>query len=135
MSRSVACIVYEDGKVLIAKRIENGDMGGRWEFPGGKIDGNEDASAAITREMSEEFGVKARAEEKICSASFIHRGKECFVTAYRVRLERDGVQIPFTLSEHTEYEWVNADEIPNRPFVDSDLKLYPAVKEYLEKQK
>lgn len=135
MSRSVACIVYKDGKVLIAKRIARGDMGGRWEFPGGKIDGTEDASAAVTREMSEEFGVKAHAEEKICAASFTHQGKECVVTAYRVYLEHDGVQIPFTLSEHTEYEWVFADEILNRPFVDSDLQLYPAVKAYLEKLK
>ena len=132
MSRSVACIVYKDGKLLIAKRIARGDMGGRWEFPGGKIDGDEDASSAITREMNEEFGIKARADEKICAASFIHHGKECLVTAYRVHLEHDGVQAPFKLSEHTEYEWVSADEIPNRPFVDSDLQLYPAVKAYLE---
>ena len=38
MSRSIACIDYRNGKVFIAKRQMKGDMGGRWEFPGGKIE-------------------------------------------------------------------------------------------------
>ena len=38
MSSSIACISYKDGKVFIAKRQQKGDMGGRWEFPGGKIE-------------------------------------------------------------------------------------------------
>ncbi|MGP1475229.1 MAG: NUDIX domain-containing protein [Treponema sp.] len=135
MSCSVACIIYKDGRILIAKRIDKGDMGGRWEFPGGKIDGNEDADAAIEREMFEEFGVKAYAGEKICEASFMHKGKKCSVAAYCVSLEHDGISIPFTLSEHTAYEWVELNEILNRSFVDSDMKLYPSVKKYLEKLK
>ena len=49
MSSSVACIIYKDGRILIAKRIDKGDMGGRWEFPGGKIDGDEDADTAIAQ--------------------------------------------------------------------------------------
>ena len=47
MSRSIACIDYRNGKVFIAKRQMKGDMGGRWEFPGGKIEENEDFETAI----------------------------------------------------------------------------------------
>lgn len=135
MSRSVACIIYKNGRILIAKRIEKGDMGGRWEFPGGKIDGNEDTDTAIEREMSEEFGVRAYAGKKICEAEFVHKEKKCSVAAYLVTLEHDGIEIPFTLSEHTSYEWVDLNEILNRPFVDSDMQLYPQVKKYLENLK
>ena len=56
MSRSIACIDYRDGKLLIAKRKSGGDMGERWEFPGGKIEEGEDFAQAINREMQEEFG-------------------------------------------------------------------------------
>ena len=82
MSRSVACIDYRDGKILIAKRIVRGDMGGRWEFPGGKIEEGEDYSTAIKREMQEEFGVEVTVGEKIASADFIHSGKACLAVLY-----------------------------------------------------
>ena len=65
MSDSVACIDYRDGKIFIAKRQKGGDMGGRWEFPGGKIDSGEDYQQAIKREMNEEFSVDVDVFEKI----------------------------------------------------------------------
>ena len=72
MSRSIACIDYRKGKIFIAKRIETGDMGGRWEFPGGKIDEGEDFVTAIKREMKEEFGVEVEVFDKLCQVSFEH---------------------------------------------------------------
>ena len=132
MSSSVACIVYKNGKLFIAKRKSIGDMGGKWEFPGGKIENNEAPEIAIKREMQEEFGVEASVGEKIGTANFIHSGKTCVVDAYKVDFAHDGMSIPFVLTEHTEYKWVNPLEIKKLDFVDSDLKLYPYVLEYLK---
>lgn len=132
MSSSVACIVYKDKKIFIAKRKQIGDMGGKWEFPGGKIENNEAPEVAIKREMQEEFGVEVTVGEKIGSTSFMHRGKDCTVNAYSVQFAHDGMNIPFVLTEHTEYKWVNPLEIKKLDFVDSDLKLYPYVLEYLK---
>ena len=77
MSSSVACIIYKNGKVLIAHRNPTGDMGNRWEFPGGKVDEGETDEISIIREMSEEFGVKAVPGKKIASTTFYHKNKEC----------------------------------------------------------
>lgn len=133
MSNSVACIVYKNGKILVAHRIPKGDMGNRWEFPGGKVDVGETDQMAIVREMSEEFGVAAVPGEKITSCSFFHKDKECFLNAYLVQLEHDGLEKPYILTEHTEYKWVFPKEIENLNFVDSDLKIYPDVLKFLEK--
>lgn len=133
MSNSVACIVYKDGKILVAHRIPKGDMGNRWEFPGGKVDAGETDQMAIVREMREEFGVKAVPGEKITSCSFFHKEKECFLNAYLVQLEHDGIEKPYVLTEHTEYKWVFPKEIENLSFVDSDLKIYHDVLKFLEK--
>ncbi len=133
MSNSVACIVYKNGKILIAHRIPKGDMGNRWEFPGGKVDDGETDQMTIVREMREEFGVKAEPGEKITSCSFFHKEKECFLNAYLVQLEHDGLEKPYILTEHTEYKWVFPKEIENLNFVDSDLKIYPDVLKFLEK--
>jgi len=132
MSSSVACIAYKNNKIFIAKRKLIGDMGGKWEFPGGKIENDEAPEITIKREMQEEFGVEVTVGEKIGSASFMHRGKDCTVNAYSVQFAHDGMNIPFVLTEHTEYKWVNPLEIKQLDFVDSDLKLYPYVLKYLK---
>lgn len=127
MSRSIACIDYRDGKVFIAKRQNKGDMGGRWEFPGGKLDEGEDNVQAIEREMMEEFGVKVTVGDKICESTFNHKDKLCYLDAYLVTFEHDGMEKPFMLTEHTDYRWAPLEEIPTLNFVDSDLGIYPAV--------
>ena len=129
MSRSIACIDIREGKVFLAKRQNTGDMGGRWEFPGGKIDAGEDFETAIKREMNEEFGVEVEVFEKLCEVTFEHKGKECFVDAFRVHFAEDGLSRRFTLSEHTDYKWEDFNKIPELNFVDSDLKIYAKLKE------
>ncbi len=131
MSRSIACIDYRNGKLLIAKRKSGGDMGERWEFPGGKIEEGEDFTQAINREMLEEFGCKVKIFEQLAKADFVHNGKNCTVNAFRVEFENDGVDKPFVLTEHTRTQWVSPDQILSRSFVDSDLSLFPQIKQSL----
>ena len=63
MSRSIACIDYRNGKVFIAKRQMKGDMGGRWEFPGGKIEEGETPQEALVREIKEELEIEIKSAE------------------------------------------------------------------------
>ncbi|MBQ7752417.1 MAG: NUDIX domain-containing protein [Treponema sp.] len=132
MSRSIACIDYRKGKIFIAKRIETGDMGGRWEFPGGKIDEGEDFVTAIKREMKEEFGVEVEVFDKLCQVSFEHKGKLCYVDAFKVHFLEDGIERHFTLSEHTDYKWEDFSKIPSLSFVDSDMKIYELLKDRID---
>ena len=131
MGTSIACIIYKDRKILIAHRNPVGDMGNRWEFPGGKVDPGENDLQAVIREMKEEFGVKAEVFEKITSSVFEHKGKKNILNAYRVSLEHDGLEKPYVLTEHTEYKWVKPEEIEKLSFVDSDLAIYPEVLKFL----
>ena len=60
--------------------------------------------------------------DTLATGSFIHKGVECSVTAYRVKLLNDGINKPFTFTEHTEAKWVPVNQIKTLSFVDSDLK-------------
>ena len=135
MSRSIACIDYRDGKIFIAKRQMVGDMGGRWEFPGGKIEEGEDLETAVIREMQEEFGVTVSVGEKITSGTFMHRQKPCTLDVLEVHFPHDGMTDSFILTEHTDYKWALLDEIPKLNFVDSDLSIYNDVKKWCENEK
>ena len=135
MSRSIACIDYRDGKIFIAKRQMVGDMGGRWEFPGGKIEDGEDLQTAVVREMQEEFGVTVTVGRKITSGTFTHKGKTCTLDVLEVTFPHDGMEKKFELTEHTDYTWAEIDSIPGLNFVDSDLSIYADVKKWCENEK
>jgi len=129
MSHSVACIDVRDGKVFVAKRQNKGDMANRWEFPGGKMDEGETPEQTICREMEEEFGVKVKVLEPLADVEFKHKEKTCYVTAYRVHFEEDGLSRRFTLTEHTDYMWTDFNKITELEFVDSDILLYNKFKD------
>ena len=73
-------------------------------------------------------------EQNHISSEFEHRGKVSVLNAYLVQFDHNGIEKPYVLTEHTEYKWVLPEEIPNLNFVDSDLKIYPAVLEYLKRK-
>lgn len=51
-------LVWEDGRLLVARRPPDGLLGGLWEFPGGKIEEGEEPADAVRRELREEMGVE-----------------------------------------------------------------------------
>ena len=129
---SIACIVLDGRQILIAHRNPTGQMGGRWEFPGGKVEAGESDLAAVVREFKEEFGVRVKTGEHVADAEFKHNGETVALHAYRVFVPHKGKIIKYKLTEHTGYRWVDIGDIPSFNFVDSDLLLYSAVKKYVE---
>ncbi|HPE59698.1 MAG TPA: 8-oxo-dGTP diphosphatase MutT [Thiolinea sp.] len=45
--------------ILLARRLQGKHQGGKWEFPGGKVESGESPQQALTRELSEEVGIQA----------------------------------------------------------------------------
>ena len=53
----VAAVIVQNGRVLLCRRPEGGQDGGRWEFPGGKVKRGETPQDALVRELMEELGL------------------------------------------------------------------------------
>lgn len=128
---SVACIAFDGKKILVAHRNPVGQMGGRWEFPGGKVEEGETDEQAVVREFQEEFGETVAAGEKIGETFFMHSGEQVALHAYEIKVPHDGMTKKYVLSEHSEYKWVEPAEIPTLSFVDSDMLIYPAVVKWI----
>lgn len=128
---SVAGIAVYGRTVFIAKRNPTGQMASRWEFPGGKVDPGEGEETALAREFKEEFGIDITVGSRIAEAFFEHNGQSVCLHAYHITVPHRGQSRPYTLTEHTEYTWASIETIPQLSFVDSDLLLYPAVKDFV----
>ncbi len=128
---SVAGIAFEGRRVLIAHRNPTGQMGNRWEFPGGKVDGDESDTEALSREYREEFGIEIKIGRKIAETDFEHNGQKVNLHAYEIHVPHDGTEKNYELTEHSEYRWADIEEIEKLDFVDSDMKIYPSVKKFI----
>ena len=53
----IGLIFNQRQEILIAKRPSHKHLGGLWEFPGGKIEANEDHFQALQRELKEELNI------------------------------------------------------------------------------
>jgi A/G-specific adenine glycosylase len=55
-----AALVWRGRHLLIARRPDEGLLGGLWEFPGGKVEPGETPAEAACREVREETGLRIR---------------------------------------------------------------------------
>jgi A/G-specific adenine glycosylase len=53
-------IVVRAGNVLICQRLQQGPLGGFWEFPGGKQEPGESREQCLSRELAEELAIRVR---------------------------------------------------------------------------
>lgn len=56
-------LLNTDHKILLTERPEGKIMAGYWEFPGGKLEADEDFKSAAIRELYEELNLKARQQD------------------------------------------------------------------------
>lgn len=54
---AVGVVETAEHRVLVARRPDHQHQGGRWEFPGGKIEAGESLAEALMREFAEEVGL------------------------------------------------------------------------------
>lgn len=50
-------VIKKNHQVFLTKRADNVHQGGKWEFPGGKVESGESVFEALHRELQEEIGI------------------------------------------------------------------------------
>ena len=122
----VAALIKKDGKYLIAKR-STGDPNvlGKWEFPGGKVREDETEKHAIEREIKEEFEMDIKANKFIINNICEYPTKTIDLRLY----ECGYLSGEFNLHDHSEYKFVDKEDIINNDLCPADIPLAEYVKE------
>ncbi len=119
-SVSTAAIIRRGDELLVGLRWAGGDVGDRWEFPGGKAEPGESPEAALRRELREELGIDAEIGAEIGETRFSHRGTEIRLVAFEVTTWTGSPQT----REHRTLRWVAVAELERLALVESDRRLY-----------
>ena len=126
MIKVVAALIEKDGKYLIARR-STGDKNvlGKWEFPGGKVKENESEEQAIEREIKEEFEMDIKANKFLINNICEYPTKTIDLRLY----ECEYISGEFNLHDHSEYKFVNKEEMLKFDLCPADIPLAEYVKE------
>ncbi len=125
MIKVVAALIENDNKVLLARR-STGDINvlGKWEFPGGKVEKDENELDAIEREIKEEFELIIKAKKFITNNVCEYPTKVVDLRLYKC----DYVSGKFNLHDHSEYKWVDKEELLKYDLAPADIPLAEFVK-------
>ena len=125
MMSVVAALIEKDNKVLIAKRSSGyPNVFGKWEFPGGKVEPGENEMHAIEREIKEEFELIIKAKDFIINNVCEYPTKVVDLRLYKC----DYVSGKFNLHDHSEYKWVNKEQLLEYDLAPADIPLAEYVK-------
>jgi len=72
------------GRVLIAKRPDRVHQGGRWEFPGGKLEPGETPATALARELNEELGIRVLSSRPLIRVHHDYGDRHILLDVHRV---------------------------------------------------
>ncbi len=105
----VCALIERDGRVLMAQRPAHKHLGGKWEFPGGKVEPGETHEAALHRELHEELGSAVEIVRALPPHTHHYETISVRLIPFVARLA-SGSPEPHT-HEHAALAWVPADEL------------------------
>jgi A/G-specific adenine glycosylase len=114
-----AAVIQRSGRVLIAQRPESGLLGGLWEFPGGKVEPDEELPAGLRREIQEELAVHIEVGAHLGVYEHAYTHFRVTLHAFSCRL-LDGEPQPI---EAADLRWVTPPELKEYPMGKIDREI------------
>ena len=115
----VGVVLNADGEVLIDQRLEEGLLGGMWEFPGGKQELGETIQTCIARELQEELGIAVTLGDELITVDHAYSHKKLrFVVHLCTWLSGE----PQPLASQ-QVRWVRPESLKEFPFPAANARI------------
>ena len=119
----VGVVLNAAGEVLIDQRLEEGLLGGLWEFPGGKQESGEPIEVCIARELQEELGIEVTVGEELIVVDHAYSHKKLRFVVHLCTWE-SGDPRPLASQQ---VRWVKPRELKDFPFPAANARIIEAL--------
>ena len=118
-------VITKDRKMLILKRAPDAHVfPEHWDFPGGKLEHDENPKEGLKREVNEETALEIDAGKPVFVFVEKVHDHSAVIIVYESKFVSGEVKLS---NEHTEWKWASKEKI-------MELKCEPYVKEYLKER-
>ncbi|WP_409421116.1 8-oxo-dGTP diphosphatase MutT [Pseudaeromonas sp. ZJS20] len=107
------------GRFCICQRHARQHQGGKWEFPGGKVEAGESLPQALARELKEEIGIEVAACEPLLAISHDYGDKQVLLDVWLVSRFSGQAQG----LEGQPLRWVSASELADYAFPEANQAI------------
>lgn len=115
----VCAIIWMGDKILVAQRSEKMSLPLKWEFPGGKVDGNESEEDCLHRELKEELNINIKICERLSPS--IHDYGTFAIRLIPFIVEYSDGEIK--LAEHREAKTYAKEDLKDLDWAQADLPI------------
>ena len=126
---NVVCgLIVVNGRFLAARRAASRRFPLLWEFPGGKIEAEEDPPAALERELMEELSLKVRILRKLEAVTFADSSSSIRLIPFLCVPDQEAAPVPH---EHAELRWITPQTATSLNWAPADVPLLKLLEELL----
>ena len=115
----VAAVIVKENKILIARRKEGKHLEFKWEYPGGKVENNENEKESLKRELKEELDISVSIDDYITESFYEYDKAKINLKAYFVKNYSGSIK----LTDHDKINWIKIDELNNYEFAPADIPI------------
>jgi A/G-specific adenine glycosylase len=123
----VGVVLDGAGRVLIDQRLNEGLLGGLWEFPGGKQEQGEPIAATIARELAEELAIEVEVGEQLIVLDHAYSHKKLRFVVHLCRW-LGGEPQPLACQQ---LRWVEPAGLDAYPFPAANARIIAALRQRL----
>lgn len=115
-----AAIIRQQGHMLIVQRPAHAEMGGLWEFPGGKLEPGETPESALARELIEELDITAEVDDLYHVTDYVYAsGLTVRLLFYHCRIVRGTLRLLWGQA----YRWVAPGDLADYQYPAADQEV------------
>lgn len=115
----VAAVIHDNKDRIFVTQRGYGDMKGKWEFPGGKIEQGESPEDALKREIREELAAEITIERYLEKVEWDYPKFRLTMYCYLCKLDSG-----YTLKEHSAAKWLKRNERLTVDWLPADRALF-----------
>ncbi|NQU78845.1 (deoxy)nucleoside triphosphate pyrophosphohydrolase [Candidatus Woesearchaeota archaeon] len=114
-----AAIIEKEGTFLITQRPKDGrHNGGRWEFPGGKVEFGEDPRVCLAREISEELDIMIDVHLVFECSSHVYDGEKHIIL---LAFQCNYISGDINTIDIEDYAWIKPEDAGKYDICEADI--------------